>query len=220
MKFEAFVLIPLGVVMILMLLSGIRFVQGLAVKLGHLRVAMNGVGITLNIMCFAWAGIRFAFEAHQLARYSSWRTAVMPAMFQHVMPPALDEKFKMKLWRLERNYWICLFTLVIWLTVMRSSTVFSWFWKQIDGAKSAGGGGGADTGKKPSGSGKMPAPSAPPMPTSIPAPSAPPAEEVMKGADEEGAANEARRRKYVAEEGKGGGDNPGKGKAAEASKSK
>lgn len=163
MKFEAFVLIPLGVVLLLLLLSGVKWLQKLAVQFGHMSVSFGGVRLTVNHFGFFWSLLRFLWELVCLADFQEIRAALAPG--SHPLDAASDDRLKMKQWRTERNWWICLLGVVVWLSVWRSAAIFQWFWEQIaseEGRVKVAKAGRAGAGQ----SSAMPAPSAPPMPES------------------------------------------------------
>eukprot|EP00386_Alphamonas_edax_P007815 GDKI01025909.1.p1 GENE.GDKI01025909.1~~GDKI01025909.1.p1 ORF type:complete len:187 (-),score=58.43 GDKI01025909.1:406-966(-) len=156
MKFEAFFLIPLGVVLLVMLMSGIKWVQKLAVQAGHMSMMVGHVKLTLNHFGFFWTLVRFLWQLVCLADLMEWR-----AHEAVVKDAASEDRIKMKQWRTERNWWICLFGVVVWLSVWRCAAIFAWFWEQI--ANEEGQVKAKTAAAKAAPTTAMPAPSAPPM---------------------------------------------------------
>ncbi|EER18068.1 conserved hypothetical protein [Perkinsus marinus ATCC 50983] len=117
-SFEAYIGIPLAAVVLLLLLSDISFLQKFACKLSNLSFTVGDYGISLSLGMVTIASALFV---------SQWMTlrgldAMKETQLSDLTTVELQDRFLMKAWRAERNWWISLFSLTLWLMVWRSAT--------------------------------------------------------------------------------------------------
>lgn len=134
MKFEAYILIPIGIFTCFLLLSGIRSLQKIAVFINKLSIKITSSGYTLNVsvICFFISLLRFIVEIKKLIGIQQKRFSIKDGS---VYSSEAYTRLLMEKMRLDRNFWILLFSLALWFFIMRMSTIFQQQWKQIDEAK-------------------------------------------------------------------------------------
>eukprot|EP00919_Chromeraceae_sp_WS-2016_P017508 GHVR01041643.1.p1 GENE.GHVR01041643.1~~GHVR01041643.1.p1 ORF type:complete len:215 (-),score=43.92 GHVR01041643.1:312-956(-) len=129
-KIEAYVILPFGIFLVILLLSGVQLIQRIGVRIARLRISVYKKGVTLCWLCFVFSIIHMLCILYQLSKLIEWRN-INVEFGGTVLSTIYDDKYHMKKFRNERNFWLTSFCLVIWMTVISSTKTFTWFWKII-----------------------------------------------------------------------------------------
>jgi hypothetical protein len=107
---EAFVVIPLGAVCLLLLLSDLHYLQRLALFICSLQMAFGAINMTLSsILAFLSTGI-FLYQNTVIMLQTPHASNITIEM---------EDRLRMKEWRNDRNWWIALFACTLWFIVWR-----------------------------------------------------------------------------------------------------
>lgn len=108
---EAFVVIPLGALCLLLLLSDLKYMQRLALLICSLQISFGAINMTLSSI--------LAFLSTAIFLYQN---AVIMLQAPHPtgnITVEMDDRLRMKEWRNDRNWWIALFACTLWFMVWR-----------------------------------------------------------------------------------------------------
>mmetsp|Transcript_30083 Transcript_30083/g.70131 ORF Transcript_30083/g.70131 Transcript_30083/m.70131 type:complete len:131 (+) Transcript_30083:83-475(+) len=108
-KLTAYFILPLGLVMWGMLLTGISALEKVTSAICGVSMAIGPLHFTPPFLFVALSALSFSYESHELANAGR---SPGEGLVSH-------DKELMNKWRHERNWWIIFFNLVLWLTVWR-----------------------------------------------------------------------------------------------------
>mmetsp|Transcript_7946 Transcript_7946/g.14593 ORF Transcript_7946/g.14593 Transcript_7946/m.14593 type:complete len:133 (-) Transcript_7946:142-540(-) len=112
-KIVSFVVVPVGLVLWVLLLSGFAPLMALADRSLQLEISVtNGVVFSLPMFIFVFSLLLFAHESWEIANLGSSETDVAFGALQ-------TNQITMSRWRHERNWWMAAFNLVLWFTNYR-----------------------------------------------------------------------------------------------------
>eukprot|EP01066_Platyproteum_vivax_P007701 Platyproteum_vivax@DN3075_c0_g1_i1.p1 len=123
-KMMALGLIPLAILELMLALSGIKRIQRAIFKITSIPVQIGVVNMSWNLLVVLIAGGLFGSETYKLRS--------SPISMKDVAKYPTGDRMLMKHWRSERNWWICLFTLVLWILVWRVGVICTYFINRID----------------------------------------------------------------------------------------
>jgi len=131
---EAFFIPALALIPLTLYLSGVRALQRFGMRIS--QVSLDVSNFSLKISHF----FTLASLLRVLIAVLNWQRAGTP--FQEMKDNVLDtdvkvqDRVKGKEWREERNFYICLFGLFLWIVTVRAEAVLLQFWDQIEREKS------------------------------------------------------------------------------------
>ncbi|KAF4754947.1 hypothetical protein FOZ62_023466 [Perkinsus olseni] len=111
----AYIFMPSGAILCMLLLSGLPFFERLAEGVSRITVKIGSIEFgCLNL--FAGISAFFLFSEIMKLQDAASRQEDFPSV-------ELSDKFKLQRWRHERNYWISLFVLTLWVVAARLTTL-------------------------------------------------------------------------------------------------
>jgi len=109
---EAFFVIPLGALCLVLLLSDVRSLQKLAMSICSIQISLGSFQVTLSFVFAIFATTVFAFQS--FATLGIDRPTLAPNQTVE-----MADRLRMKEWRNDRNWWISLFACTLWLLCWR-----------------------------------------------------------------------------------------------------
>eukprot|EP00386_Alphamonas_edax_P005035 GDKI01015823.1.p1 GENE.GDKI01015823.1~~GDKI01015823.1.p1 ORF type:complete len:153 (-),score=25.92 GDKI01015823.1:46-504(-) len=120
------VITPVGLILLLGLLSGVKFIERTCRSICRMKFIIserNLITIRLVTLMAAIAGLALIAESISLNRLGEQKESVTTG---HSTPQA-EDRWRMKLWLHQRNWWISLLNFGMWLVVSRvSGLVFAY----------------------------------------------------------------------------------------------
>mmetsp|Transcript_89495 Transcript_89495/g.191800 ORF Transcript_89495/g.191800 Transcript_89495/m.191800 type:complete len:132 (+) Transcript_89495:65-460(+) len=112
----AYFIAPLGLLVWLLLLSGVKQLEGVARALTGLTVSVGGVRASLPMFVAGISVMAWVYETTHLLQSGGAGAGGAAAS---AAVAGLRQDQLLKRWRMERNWWILNFNLVLWLTCWR-----------------------------------------------------------------------------------------------------
>jgi hypothetical protein len=109
---EAFFVIPLGALCLVLLLSDIKRFQKISLAICSIPISLGSIQITLSFVFAIFATCVFVFQT--VATLGSEKASLPPTSTVE-----MADRLRMKEWRNDRNWWISLFACTIWLLCWR-----------------------------------------------------------------------------------------------------
>ena len=109
---EAFFVIPLGALCLLLLLSDIRGLQKIALSLCSVQLSLGFLQVSLSSVFALFSTLVFAFQS--FSTLGADKPTILPT---HTVE--MVDRLRMKEWRNDRNWWIALFACTLWLICWR-----------------------------------------------------------------------------------------------------
>jgi hypothetical protein len=109
---QAYLLIPLGALLLLLLLSNRTMLKGIAKSVLDYQISFGRVSTTLGVLLAALTFIVFSTQSFTLISMNKTHTN---------QTTASQDRALMRSWRVERNWWIALFSSTLWLFTWRIS---------------------------------------------------------------------------------------------------
>ncbi|KEP61036.1 UNVERIFIED_CONTAM: hypothetical protein HHA_275770 [Hammondia hammondi] len=141
MKEIAFFLLPLGGLLSFLLCLPIQCVQRACISFASLQLSLGRVSLRLSATCFLYSLLRFVHVCTRVARDASPHSAglVTPGL----VPPgvshphagagfALDVRRQAQVLRHQRNFWITLSAVFVWLFVWWLAKLLRWYWRSLE----------------------------------------------------------------------------------------
>uniref|UniRef100_A0A0G4H8I2 Uncharacterized protein n=1 Tax=Chromera velia CCMP2878 TaxID=1169474 RepID=A0A0G4H8I2_9ALVE len=91
--------VPVGVVLLMMLLSSVSFLERAAQRVSTAKISLGSVAIRFVSLVLILVGCAFAFETHKLVRMNHYR-----AEHREEMSVEQEDRWKAELWRHHRNW--------------------------------------------------------------------------------------------------------------------
>jgi len=111
---EAFFVIPLGALCLVLLLSDIRSLQKISMSICSIQISLGATfQVTLSFLFALFATSVFVFQSFATLRTD--RMSVLPSN----QTIEMADRLRMKEWRNDRNWWISLFACTLWLLCWR-----------------------------------------------------------------------------------------------------
>jgi len=134
--FLSYFMFPMACACLFLMLSGIGFLERFGHKIVCANIDLGGI-IRCNVMFFfvCLACLGFVVSSMDIDKLSRLRDDGV----EHV---SLDDRYKLQLFRDQRNWWIALSNFVLWLTCWRLAALIN---KKIYGANGANGGPGSSS---------------------------------------------------------------------------
>eukprot|EP01066_Platyproteum_vivax_P015332 Platyproteum_vivax@DN6790_c0_g1_i2.p1 len=122
----AFGLIPLSIIELVLAMSGVKFIQKAVFRITSAPVHIGPFACSLNLVT--------VLATASVLSLQTWKLSVDKniAPGNNTYMYATADRALMKGWRLERNWWISLFTVVLWLLVWRVSVMARYFIARIE----------------------------------------------------------------------------------------
>eukprot|EP01066_Platyproteum_vivax_P020392 Platyproteum_vivax@DN829_c0_g1_i1.p1 len=117
----AFGVVPTGLVLAFLLLSGFCFLEKFGSNICNIPIKIGLVRIRLITLLLTVSVLLCASEAVKLRGMIGTRRPTM----------ALEDRFKMELWLHQRNWWMSIFSCVLWTVVWRMSYLVKVYRDQI-----------------------------------------------------------------------------------------
>ena len=109
---EAFFVIPLGAICLLLLLSDFRPLQKISMGICSIQVALGSISVSVSSIFALFSTVVFAYQS--LTTLNNTKPTITP---QQTIEMA--DRIRMKEWRNDRNWWISLFACTLWLICWR-----------------------------------------------------------------------------------------------------
>mmetsp|Transcript_70940 Transcript_70940/g.132691 ORF Transcript_70940/g.132691 Transcript_70940/m.132691 type:complete len:129 (+) Transcript_70940:66-452(+) len=122
-KLTAFFILPLGMFLWALLLTGIGALEKIADAVCGVSMAVGPMHFTPPFLFVAVSVLSFAYESYELMNAG-------PKPGDGIIS---HDKELMGKWRHERNWWIILFNLVVWLTVWRLGSLLRGLRTKVEG---------------------------------------------------------------------------------------
>ncbi|KYK62857.1 B-cell receptor-associated 31-like protein [Toxoplasma gondii TgCatPRC2] len=135
MKEIAFFLLPLGGILSFLLCLPIQCVQRACISFASLQLSLGRVSLRLSATCFLYSLLRFVHVCTRVARDASPQSAGLGAPgASHPNAGAglaLDVRRQAQVLRHQRNFWITLSAVFVWLFVWWLAKLLRWYWRSL-----------------------------------------------------------------------------------------
>ncbi|KYF38827.1 B-cell receptor-associated 31-like protein [Toxoplasma gondii ARI] len=135
MKEIAFFLLPLGGILSFLLCVPIQCVQRACISFASLQLSLGRVSLRLSATCFLYSLLRFVHVCTRVARDASPQSAGLGAPgASHPNAGAglaLDVRRQAQVLRHQRNFWITLSAVFVWLFVWWLAKLLRWYWRSL-----------------------------------------------------------------------------------------
>ncbi|CEM27567.1 unnamed protein product [Vitrella brassicaformis CCMP3155] len=102
----------------------------MAVWLGHVSMSIGGFRFSVIHFFLFVTILSFAARSYALSKIQDRSKDQMYG--RAGLPVEFDDRYRGKEWRIERNWWICLFACTLWMIIWRIASTFSYFWHEIE----------------------------------------------------------------------------------------
>ncbi|CEM03487.1 unnamed protein product [Vitrella brassicaformis CCMP3155] len=128
-SFIAWICAPIAATLCILLLSGVVMLErlGHALCAAHISIGLARIRVVTFITLVTL--VLFAYESVDLQKMRSTQAAASPYQVQ------MEDRWKMNLWRHQRNWWISLFNITLWIVCWRVSQLIAYYRKRIEQLK-------------------------------------------------------------------------------------
>lgn len=117
---EAFLVIPVGIVSIILLLSDIRGFQRIAMSLCSIKLTLGRLTVSASfVFAFISTIICIIESVYTIPALTGGRYSGRSVLNTTTTTLEMADRIRMKEWRNDRNWWISLYACTIWLIVWR-----------------------------------------------------------------------------------------------------
>lgn len=133
---EAYVVPGVSLIFLFFLLSDVQWMQSMALRLRKIKIHLGSFSISLQGGFLLISVCRLVFEIMSVQRTLA-KLELVTGSDQGRTSPAMYDRLRGMKWRGERNFWICVFGVILWLLVIRISALISYFDKALESAYQA-----------------------------------------------------------------------------------
>ncbi|CEM03486.1 unnamed protein product [Vitrella brassicaformis CCMP3155] len=131
-SFIAWICAPIAATLCILLLSGVVMLERLGQAMHSARLTSPsdspGSGRVVTFITLVTL-VLFAYESVDLQKMRSTQAATSPYQVQ------MEDRWKMNLWRHQRNWWISLSNITLWIVCWRVSQLIAYYRKRIEQLK-------------------------------------------------------------------------------------
>jgi len=118
-SFISYGLLPLGLIICVFILSGFNFLEKIGRSFCKLEIHIGEMRIRLPLVILLISTVCCLGEYHELTRMANQKQVRLQNLSD------IQELWKSQLWRHQRNWWLSLFSMILWGIVWRFSGIIS-----------------------------------------------------------------------------------------------
>lgn len=115
-SFCAYVMFPTACVALTLMLSGVGMLERLGCRLCCVDIMVGGAKLNVMGIMVLLAAIGFVVSLYGVEKYERMRA-------DHVEHASLDDRYKLQLFRDQRNWWISGSNMILWLVCWRLQSI-------------------------------------------------------------------------------------------------